>query len=100
MTKARLLELVNVERSRLDAVIATLTASDLLEVAPPDRRTGKDVLALLDGLGEDELHDATRFREMPSDWSLWEVFADNTYRHCAGHLPELQTLIRAGLETT
>ena len=33
---------------------------------------------------------------MPPDWPPWEVFADNTYKHYVGHLPELESLAGAG----
>ncbi len=70
-------------------------------------RTLEDVLAeaervfaelweLLQTLDEEELHDASRFADMPADWPPWEVLADNTCEHYKGHLPELQVVLDAG----
>ncbi|MFH1501630.1 MAG: DinB family protein [Candidatus Eisenbacteria bacterium] len=104
-------EMVGVLRER------ALVGSDLWGVPQPERnavihsenrdrpldevlldyaRVHEELEGLLEGLEEPELHDAARFREMPPEWPPWEVFADNTYEHYAGHLPEFERLAQKG----
>lgn len=68
------------------------------EVLGEYHRVHAELLGLLENLGEEELHEAARFRDMPSDWPPWEMFADNTYKHYAGHLEELEELAGAGAD--
>jgi uncharacterized damage-inducible protein DinB len=66
----------------------------LAEVLADARQTFADLVALMEGLAEKDLHDASRYRAMPPDWTPWEVLADNSYMHYPQHAPA----IRAWLE--
>lgn len=66
----------------------------LAEVLASARQTFTDLVTLVEGLAEEDLHDASRYRAMPPDWMPWEVLADNSYTHYPQHAPA----IRAWLE--
>lgn len=49
-----------------------------------------ELLTLVEGLAEEDLHDASRYRDMPPDWIPWEVLAGNTYTHYPEHTPAIR----------
>jgi hypothetical protein len=48
---------------------------------------------LLEALEEEDLHDPSRFAQMPREWTPLQVLAGNTYEHYEDHLPQLSALI-------
>ena len=42
-------------------------------------------------LADEDLNDATRYKDMPKDWTPWEVVASNTFEHYSDHVAELRT---------
>ena len=42
-------------------------------------------------LADEDLNDATRYKDMPEDWTPWEVVASNTFEHYPDHVAELRT---------
>jgi uncharacterized damage-inducible protein DinB len=61
----------------------------LLEAYHQERQVYSALLAQLQTLSDEELEDASFFKEMPPDWKPWEVIASNTYEHYAEHLTDL-----------
>jgi uncharacterized protein (TIGR03083 family) len=41
-------------------------------------------------LSEDDLSDPSHFRDMPSEWTPWDVIAGNTYEHYHQHIPDIR----------
>jgi len=108
-------EMLNVARAH------ALVASDLWDL-PLDKRNNviynenknrplkevlKDYPAVFESLmesmqtlTEEDLHDPSRFPNMPADWKPWELFASNTHEHYEDHLADLkawQKRIKAGV---
>jgi uncharacterized damage-inducible protein DinB len=104
------------EREMINVIqMQALVGSDLWNL-PLDQRNAaiftenkdkalKDVLqefsavfqAMMDAmetLTDDDLHDADRFAQMPSEWKPWELFASNTYEHYHDHLADLQAWLK------
>jgi hypothetical protein len=67
----------------------------LPEVRDEARQVFEALLAGLESLAEEDLHDPGRFPNMPPDWVPWRVIAENTYEHYADHLAQ----VRAWLKT-
>ena len=44
----------------------------------------------IESLSEDELLDASHFREMPEEWVPWKVIASNSYEHYHQHIPGIR----------
>lgn len=57
----------------------------LANVQAEARQTFAELATLVEGLAEEDLHNASRYGGMPLDWSPWEVLADNTYTHYLQH---------------
>jgi hypothetical protein len=51
------------------------------------------LVALIEALEEADLHDPSRFANMPEEWEPWELVAENSYLHYQGHLPEIAALL-------
>lgn len=50
----------------------------------------KALMQALPTLTEEDLHDPSRFPNMPPDWEPWDLIAQNTYEHYDDHLADLQ----------
>jgi hypothetical protein len=50
----------------------------------------KALMQAMQTLTEEDLHDPSRFPNMPTDWQPWDLFAQNTFEHYQDHLAELQ----------
>lgn len=72
------------------ALFEQLRDQPLPDVLAAAHQTFADLVALLEGLTDDDLHDASRYRDMPPDWLPWEVLADNTYTHYPHHIPAIR----------
>lgn len=49
-----------------------------------------ELIAGIEALKEEALHDPGYFNGMPADWVPWEVIVANTYYHYRAHAPELR----------
>ena len=49
------------------------------------------LIASIESLGEDDLTDPSRYRNMPAEWTPWRVIVANTYAHYYQHLPDIRT---------
>ncbi len=62
----------------------------LKEVLDESATIFKALTQALQTLTEEDLHDPSRFPNMPPDWQPWDLFAQNTYEHYQDHLADLQ----------
>jgi hypothetical protein len=81
---------------RNQAIYEENRALPLDEVRSQARQVYRELIEELEKLEEEDLHDPNRIAEMPSDWRLWDLLADNTYQHYLDHLPALQDWIAKG----
>jgi uncharacterized protein (TIGR03083 family) len=61
----------------------------LSDVLAEARAVFDQLLAGMQSLAEEDLHDPLRFAEMPADWVPW-VIAGNSYEHYRQHAPGLR----------
>lgn len=71
------------------AIFAENRDRPLTEVLDEARRVFPEMLELLEGLTDEDLLDASHFREMPPDWIPWEVIASNTFEHYPDHTADI-----------
>lgn len=81
-------ELPNDQRNA--ALFKELRSQPLAGVQSDAYQTFADLVALVEGLAEEDLHDASRYRNMPPDWIPWEVLAGNSYIHYPDHAPTIR----------
>jgi hypothetical protein len=84
------------QEERNAVIFAENRGRTLEDVLAEAERVFAELWELLQTLDEEELHDASRFADMPADWPPWGVLADNTYEHYKGHIPELQVALGTG----
>ena len=80
-------ELSTDERNAL--ILAEGQAVSALDAYLQEQKIYSELLALLNGLRDEELEDANFFRDMPSEWKPWEMIASNTYEHYPQHLQDI-----------
>ena len=68
------------------AIYAMNKDRPLAEVLKEVREAIVELLALLEPLSEEDLHEASHFAHMPAEWKPWSVMAGNTYEHYKEHL--------------
>lgn len=62
------------------------------EVRREARQVFERLVALIEGLSQEELDDSTRLG-WPPEWIPWQVLARNTFMHYRAHLPELRAWV-------
>jgi len=111
MNKSEWLGTLQTERAQWDALVAEVGQARMTQPGAAGEWSVKDVIAhvtwferemvgvlrahgvfdqLLAGmqsLTEEDLHDPLRFAEMPADWAPWQVIASNCYEHYRQHAP-------------
>lgn len=50
-------------------------------------------------LSEEDLSDPARYKDMPADWTPWEVVASNTFEHYPDHAAEIRAWKRTILNS-
>jgi hypothetical protein len=60
------------------------------EVLAESRQVAAELYEAIAALDEQDLIDASRFRDMPADWVPWEVLAGNTYEHYHDHTRDVR----------
>lgn len=81
--------------ARNAAVFAQNRDRDLDAVLEEAEGLYPQMLALIERLAEEDLHDPARFAGMPADWRPWQILMQNSYEHYAAHAPA----VRAWLES-
>ena len=66
----------------------------LQEVVQEGQSSYAELLQAVQDLSDEDLNDASRFREMPEDWIPWQIFAGNSYEHYQDHLPALHEWVK------
>jgi uncharacterized protein (TIGR03083 family) len=75
---------------RNDAVFQQNRDRDLDDVLAKARDVFQQLVEAVRGLDEEDLNDASRFKEMPPAWLPWQVIAGNCYEHYREHTPDFQ----------
>ena len=60
---------------------------DVLAEAP---QVYEQLIELVQALTDEDVTDARRFAEMPSEWQPWQVIAGNTYEHYRDHSSDVR----------
>jgi hypothetical protein len=68
----------------------------LEEVLSDAEQVYDQLFETITSLSEDELSDASHFRDMPSEWVPWQVIAGNTYEHYHQHIPDIREWLQEG----
>jgi hypothetical protein len=63
---------------------------DLQDVLREAGNAFERLIAAIESLTEEELSDASHFREMPDEWEPWKVVASNSYEHYHQHIPGIR----------
>lgn len=69
----------------------------LHDVRDEAREAHGQLMAALEPLHEEDLHDPRRYAGMQEDWLPWKIIAENTYEHYKDHVQPMQTLLGHGL---
>ena len=84
-------DLWNLSRDERNAAIYEQNRDRALgDVLAEARAVFDRLLAGMQSLAEEDLHDPLRFAEMPADWVPWQVIASNCYEHYRQHAPGLR----------
>jgi hypothetical protein len=54
------------------------------------------LVAALEALDDEDFNDATRYRDMPSDWRPWRLISGNTFDHYPDHIPAIRAWLAQG----
>jgi len=83
-------DLWNLPHDQRNAVIYEQNRDRALsEVLAEARAVFDQLLAGMQSLAEEDLHNPRRFADMPADWVPWQVIAGNSYEHYRQHTPGL-----------
>ena len=63
---------------------------DLAQVVAEEAQAYAQLVDAVEALSDQDLVDASRFRDMPADWVPWEIVADNSYAHYIQHTPGIR----------
>ena len=84
-------DLWNLSRDERNAAIYEQNRDrGLGDVLAESRAVFDQLLAGMQSLAEEDLHDPLRFAEMPADWAPWQVIAGNSYEHYRQHTPGIR----------
>lgn len=64
--------------------------SSLQDVLNEERQVYAQLLAEVEELSDDDLNNPRNFRDMPLDWSPWQVIAGCSFKHYRDHTPPLR----------
>lgn len=71
-------------------VVAEYRARSLQDVLSEERQVYAQLLAEVEKLSDEDLNDARRFREMPSNLLPWQVIAGCSFKHYRDHIEPLR----------
>ena len=74
---------------RNDVIFTENKDHSLADVLAESRKIHREFMELLQDLSDEDLLDASHFREMPLDWLPWQVIASNTCEHYPGHATDI-----------
>jgi hypothetical protein len=63
----------------------------LEQVSNESDQVHAQLVALIESLGDMDLTDASRYADMPPDWTPLEVLAGNTYEHYDDHIVDIRS---------
>jgi hypothetical protein len=68
-------------------------ARDLDEVIGEHHAVYRNLIEAIEHLDDADLNDPARIRELPPDWRLWKLLAENTYEHYDDHVGPVRAWI-------
>lgn len=71
-------------------VVAQYRDQSLHEIRAEEKVIYARLLALLQTVSTEELNDPRCFRQMPSDWLPWQIFAGCTFKHYRDHIEPIR----------
>ena len=75
------------------AMVAENHDSSLQKVRAEAQQVFEQLIQAIQALPENDLNDASRFRDIPPNWLPWQVIASNSYEHYHQHIPAIQAWI-------
>jgi uncharacterized damage-inducible protein DinB len=63
----------------------------LRDIMTESRKVHADFIQALDNLSDDDLTDASHFKDMPGDWIPWKIIAENSSEHYRQHIPDIKS---------
>ena len=81
---------------RNNAIFQENRHRSLEEVLREARQVYPQLLAEIERLEDADLTDPTRIADMPPDWKLYSLLADNTYEHYNDHSADLRAWLDGG----
>ncbi|HYN87860.1 MAG TPA: DinB family protein [Ardenticatenaceae bacterium] len=82
------------DAERNAAILAANRERPLGEVRAEAQRVFEQLVEAVRSLSDEELVDASKYRDMPADWVPWQLLADNSYEHYEHHMPDVEALAR------
>jgi hypothetical protein len=76
-------------QERNQAIYESNRDRSLADVLAQSRQVYAELSRLLEGLSEEDLTDPSRYKDMPGDWTPWEIIAENTYEHYHDHAEDI-----------
>lgn len=87
-------ELWNLTTDERNAIVVVENRSHSLEdILATEQQIFAEFLALSQQLTQQELNDASCFKEMPGDWLPWQVLAGNSFQHYQDHTPAIKAML-------
>lgn len=83
------------QHERNEAVYQQNRDRPLQEILAEAHDVFEELIAVIENLKDDAIHDASYFQDMPAEWVPWQVIAANTYFHYRAHAPELRVWLDA-----
>jgi Protein of unknown function (DUF1706) len=62
----------------------------LHDIVNQEQQASTALLAAVQRLSDEELHDPHRFQHMPQEWSPWQLIAGTSFKHYEDHMPSLR----------
>jgi hypothetical protein len=62
----------------------------LHEIMNEEQQAHADLLAAAQTLGDEDLNDSHRYKQMPEEWVPWQLYAGNTFKHYQDHMPSIR----------
>jgi SAM-dependent methyltransferase len=78
------------QEERNESVYQMNREQPLDEVLTEAHDVFEELIASIEALKDEAIHDSSYFEGMPSEWVPWQVIAANTYFHYRAHAPELR----------
>ena len=62
----------------------------LYDIVNEERQAYTTLLEAVQTLSDEDLNDPHRFKNMPQEWSPWQLIAGNSFKHYEDHMPSIR----------